>query len=119
MPLEPRDAASLWDMFNAATAVTAKLKDITLEQYLADEDLRMNIERRIEILGEAARRLSESFRAAHPEIPWRDIIAQRNFLSHVYDEINDARVWQLVKKDIPTLIEQLKPLLPPLPPDRK
>ena len=72
----------------------------------------MATERRIEIIGEAARRVSSSFREAHPEIPWREIVDQRNVLIHSYDEIEEERIWRLVTEEIPLLIEQLTGLIP-------
>ena len=67
--------------------------------------------------GEAARRMSDDFRQAHPEIPWSDIIGQRNVIAHQYEEIRQERIWSVVTSDIPTLIAQLEPLIPPLPPE--
>lgn len=110
MPPE-RDPAYLWDMLNAARGVVSSLQGLVYEQYLSDENLRLATERRIEIIGEAARRISPAFKDAHPEIPWRPIVDQRNVLIHAYDEIADERVWQLAKHHIPDLIEQLEILL--------
>lgn len=59
--------------------------------------------------------ISESLRVSHPGIPWRQIIAQRNVLSHEYDEIGDARIWRLAIEAIPRLVAQLTPLVPPPP----
>lgn len=77
-----RNAAYLLDMLQHARGVVRAVRGRTFAEYAADEDLRLAIERRIEIIGEAARRVSESFQASHPEIPWRKIIAQRNVLAH-------------------------------------
>ncbi|MEQ8541542.1 MAG: DUF86 domain-containing protein [Coleofasciculus sp. D1-CHI-01] len=79
--------------------------------------LQSAVERQLEILGEAARRMSDNFRQAHPEIPWSDIIGQRNVIAHQYEEIRQERIWSVVTSDIPTLITQLEPLIPPLPPE--
>jgi len=65
----------------------------------------------LEIIGEAASRVSTSFRNAHPEIPWRQIIGQRNVLIHEYGEIKQERIWKTVRENIPQLIELLKPFL--------
>jgi uncharacterized protein with HEPN domain len=65
----------------------------------------------LEIIGEAAGRVSESFRDVHPEIPWRQIIGQRNVLIHEYGEIKHERIWKVVKENIPQLIEWLKPFV--------
>ena len=115
---ENRNLGYLWDMLESAAAIAGKLKDVELPQYLANEDLRLLAERRIEIIGEAARRLSEPFRLAHPEIPWRLIIGMRNVLVHEYDEIDHERVWRLVKEEMPLLIEKIRALLRPQLEDR-
>lgn len=107
-----RNPAYLWDMLNAARGVAASVQNLTFETYLENEDSRLAIERRIEIIGEAARRISSAFKEAHPEIPWRLIVDQRNVLIHSYDEIADDRIWALAIRDIPRLIEQLERLLP-------
>jgi uncharacterized protein with HEPN domain len=111
-----RDTVHLWDMLNAAQGVVSSVEGITFAQYAADENLRLATERRIEIIGEAARRVSPDFKEAHPEIPWRLIVDQRNVLIHAYDEIEDERIWGLAKQDIPKLMEQLRRLVPPEPP---
>jgi uncharacterized protein with HEPN domain len=116
MPLDPtRDAVHLWDMLKAAQGVISSLQGLTLTEYAEDENLRLATERRIEIIGEAARRVSTSFKEAHPEIPWRRIIDQRNVLVHAYDEIVDDRIWRLTGTEIPLLVEQLGAVVPPLP----
>ncbi|HYN21350.1 MAG TPA: HepT-like ribonuclease domain-containing protein [Thermoanaerobaculia bacterium] len=101
-------------MLNAAQGVVTSLQGTTYEQYVENEDLRLATERRIEIIGEAARRVSTSFKEAHPEVPWRLIVDQRNVLIHAYDEIEQERIWRLVAQEIPLLIEQLTRLLPPV-----
>jgi uncharacterized protein with HEPN domain len=70
----------------------------------------------VEVVGEAARKVSPEFQAAHPEIPWRPIIAQRHVLAHDYGEIDQEKIWRVANVHIPDLIVQLEPLIPPLPP---
>ena len=67
----------------------------------------------VEIVGEAASRVSADTKEAHPEIPWPKIIGLRNRLVHAYFEVNLERVWETVQRDIPYLITQLEPLTPP------
>ncbi len=90
---------------------------VTLDEYLTDRKLQMAVERAIEIIGEAARRISESFMTDHPEIPWRQIVTQRHVLAHEYGEIRQERLWLVATRDVPKLADQLAPLLPPRPPD--
>jgi uncharacterized protein with HEPN domain len=82
MPLNWRDPANLYDMLKAAEMVQHHLKSKTFEDFLRDDLLQAAVERNIEIIGEAARRISGEFKQEHPEIPWRKIIAQRNVLIH-------------------------------------
>lgn len=81
------DMARLWDMLDAARAAMQFTGDKRFEEFLADRMVRNAVERNLEIIGEAARCISQAFRDAHPEIPWRAIIALRNVLSHEYGEI--------------------------------
>jgi uncharacterized protein with HEPN domain len=117
MQPESKDAAYLWDMLDAARAVQGFVTSRSFEDYASDRMLRGAVERHIEIIGEAANRVSRGFRAAHPEIPWRQIIAQRNVLTHEYGDIDDALIWRVVTTRIPELMSQLERLMPPLPPE--
>jgi uncharacterized protein with HEPN domain len=79
---------------------------------LADKTLRLATERRIEIIGEAARNVSREFTLAHPEIPWQKIIAMRQVLAHEYGEVKHDTVFRVVTLHIPELISRLQPLVP-------
>jgi uncharacterized protein with HEPN domain len=70
----------------------------------------------VEIIGEASRRISDVFKQAHSDIPWRLMIAQRNVLAHEYGEIKQERMWTLATTHIPDLMAKLRPLVPPPPP---
>ena len=111
---EDKDAAYLWDMLQAAGEVAAMLADCDEAAFLADRVLKLAVERGVEIVGEAAGKVSSTFRAAHPEIPWREIIGQRNILAHEYGQIDHALLYKTATEDIPELIDLLEELLPPL-----
>ncbi|SCZ62374.1 HepT-like ribonuclease domain-containing protein [Thiohalomonas denitrificans] len=64
--------------------------------------------RNLELIGEAATHIPNEIRSAHPEIPWRMIIATRNRLIHGYLGIDDDTVWSIVQDDIPPLLARLK-----------
>lgn len=114
MQPEERDAAYLWDMLQAAREVDSMLGDHDLAAFLANLVLLRAIERGVEIIGEAARRVSPPYMAAHPEIPWRMIIGQRNILAYEYGQIDHALLYKTAVNDIPALIAQIQALLPPL-----
>ena len=109
---DERDAAYLWDMLQAANAVRDFTQGVSLDSYQADLKLRSAVERQLQILGDAARRVSEPLRLATPSIPWRGIVGQRNILVHDYGEIDDARVCGVAVRDVPPLVAALKLLLP-------
>ena len=117
MQPEERDAAYLWDMLDAAKAVSAFVSSRTYDDYRKDRMLRGAVERHIEIIGEAANRVSDVFQATHPNIPWKSIIGQRHVLIHEYGGIKHERIWIVATERIPELIALLEPLLPTPPPD--
>ena len=108
MQPDQRDAAYLWDMLDAAQMVEQLSSSMDFTQYSIDRRTQLAVERSLEIIGEAAGKVSALFRNAHPEIPWRQIIGQRNVLIHEYGEIKQERIWKVVKENIPQLIELLK-----------
>ncbi len=112
MSAKKDDRAYLWDMLTAAQAVVTFVKGRTLQDYAVSLMLRSAVERQIEIIGEAARRVSKEFQEAHPEIPWRPIQAQRHVLAHDYGEIKHDRIWRVAEEHIPEMILLLEPLVP-------
>ena len=100
-------------MLGAAKTILDFVAGMCVEQYLSDRKLQLAIERLIEIIGEAARGVSEEFKTKHPEIPWRGMIGQRHVLAHDYGAIKQERIWAVVTQRVPDLISQLGPLIPP------
>jgi len=95
-------------MLDAAKAALSFSKDINFEQYSQDRKTQLAVERAIEIIGEAAHHISPVFQSFHPEIPWRQIVAQRNVLAHEYGEIQQERLWILLQNQLPQLILALE-----------
>ena len=110
---EERDIASLWDMRRNALLVARMVEGASFEDFGPDSMLRLAVERALEIVGEAARGASSEFRAAHPQIPWADIIGQRNILAHEYGYIDGRRLWQIrLIQDMAALIEAIDKIVP-------
>ena len=112
---EKADAAYLWDMLDAARAIKEFVAGKTLHDYQKSRMLRGAVERHVEIIGEAANRVSTGFQSSHPEIPWRKVINQRNVLAHEYGEIKHELLWRVASERIPELILALEVLLPAVP----
>lgn len=98
-------------MLEAAHAALSFAKGRSRESLTVDRMLLRSLERAVEIVGEAAGKVSSEFQSAHREIPWADMIGMRNRLIHAYFDTNPLIVWATVLSDLPTLIAQLKLLL--------
>jgi uncharacterized protein with HEPN domain len=107
-----RDLAYLWDMLDASHAILSFVKETNFERYLQDRMIQLAVERALEIIGEAARNVSLDYRLKHPEIPWKDIIAQRNVLAHKYGAIRQDLIWEVITSNLPDLVAILDKLVP-------
>lgn len=100
--LHIRDAIALIEEWSASK---------TFEDFAADEKLQSAVIRQLEIIGEAARKVSEECKVETPEIPWRPIMDARNTLIHGYFTVDEKKVWDMVAKDIPILKQHILSLL--------
>lgn len=114
MPLDDRDAAYLWDMLQAAEEAIDMMAGHDLAGFLKNRMLQRAIERCVEIIGEVARHVSPECKATASEIPWREIIGQRNILAHKYGQIDHELLYKTVASDVPELINNLRLHLPPI-----
>lgn len=109
------DPSYLADMLLAARNAVNFAEGLTRQQFEQDA-LRQNaVAKAVEIVGEAASRLSAETKEKLPEIEWGQIIGMRNRLVHGYFAINYGRVWEVVHDDLPKLISQLEAIVPPEP----
>lgn len=76
-----------------------------------DRSLQLQVERLLEIVGEAAARIPREEQAEHPDIPWPDIVGLRNRLIHEYDAVDYDIVWEIVTDDLPPLVAALEGIL--------
>jgi len=108
-----RDEAYLLDMLIAAREARSFSEGLTWEAFQRSSLHQHAIAKALENIGEAARKISETMKAAHPEIPWQDIVALRHRIAHDYFHLDLVRIWQIVHEDVPVLIQLLEPLVPP------
>jgi len=108
-----RDEAYLLDMLIAARDAVTFISGLTREQFESSRLHQLAVMKALETIGEAAANVSESSRAVHPEVQWREIVGMRHRLVHGYFEVDLEKVWETVQTDIPTLINAIEPLLPP------
>lgn len=76
-------------------------------EFMGDETLRRAFVRSLEIIGEAAKKVPEGIRTAHPDIDWRGMVAMRDRLIHGYFGVDYDLVWDVVQKRIPDLAREI------------
>jgi len=108
-----RDDAYMLDMLIAARKVCTYTEGVSREEFEKNAMIQDAVMRQLEVLGEAARHVSDEAKAEHPEVPWKDLVSLRNRLIHEYFRIKVDRVWDAVANEIPALITLIEPLVPP------
>lgn len=106
-----RDRAYLIDILEAAKLAITYVGGKTEEEFLQDVQCQDSVIRRLEIIGEAARRVSIVTRAIHPELPWDEMIGMHNILIHEYDDVDLTIVWQTVRTELPKIVATLERVL--------
>ena len=107
------DEALLLDMLLSAREAAAFAQGLDFRVFEEDRRTQLAILKAVETVGEAASRVRPETTAAHPNIPWRQIVGMRNRLVHGYFDVNLRRLWETVQQDIPRLIQQLEAIVPP------
>ena len=106
------DLVYLGDMLDAARRVSRKISGKTLEDFQADDTLQLAIVHLIQVIGEAANRVSAEVHVRHSEIPWESVIEMRNRLVHDYGNVDYTIVWRVAVDEIPKLIRALDQIVP-------
>ena len=104
-----RDFGVLVDILIAARDVLEFKQATTREEFLHSKLHQSAILHQLVIIGEASRRLSDEFRTRYPEIPWRRVIALRNFVIHEYDQVDFTIVWNICERHVPELVAFCEP----------
>lgn len=103
---ERRDLDRLADMRDALSDIRTLTAD-GRQTFETDRVAQQAVAYNLAVLGEAARALSAELREGHPEVPWREVIAQRNVVVHEYHRLDLDSLWSTATEDIPDLDKQL------------
>ena len=105
------DTVYLHHILDAIALIDDYAKGMSENQFLSNSMARDAVIRQIEIIGEAARNISEDFREKHSNLPWGKMTGIRNKIIHEYFNINSAIVWDTLQDDLPILKRSIKKIL--------
>ncbi len=102
------DRTRLQHMLDASRDALTFVRGKKVSDLARDKQLTLALFKCIEIIGEAANRISVATREGHPEVPWANIIGMRNRLVHVYFDVDAELVFETVRDELPPLIEKIE-----------
>ena len=105
--MNERDGRRIADILEAAEQIAAIVAEGG-EAYGYDTVRQLAVERLLEIVGEAARAMTDGGRAKYPDVPWSDIVGLRTLLAHHYQRVDPAQVWVIASESIPELVSALR-----------
>jgi len=95
----------LLDIIDASEFICNEMADVTLDAFGQDRRKRWSVERGIEIISEASRRLSDDLKARRADIPWPKVASIGNVLRHEYEDVSPPVLWKVAREDLPRLEE--------------
>jgi uncharacterized protein with HEPN domain len=98
-----RDHLFLQHMLDALNKIELFCQALSEEDFIHDDKTNLAVARLLEIIGEAARHISDEMIELLPEIPWKDMVGLRNILIHEYFGVDLGIVWSTIKQDLPLL----------------
>ena len=101
------DRELLSDILEAIQRISTYIADSDYDTFAHDTRTQDAVIRNIEILGEATKKLSEEFRAAHEDVPWKSMAGTRDRLIHDYFGVNLDIVWQIAKLELPKVLDHI------------
>lgn len=102
-----RDLHFLVDILEAGERIAAYITGLEYEDFLASQLVIDAVMRNLQIIGEAAKRLTPELKAEHPDLPWREMAGLRDRVVHDYFGINYEIVWNVITDELPILTPQI------------
>jgi len=98
-------------IFDAVKSIQTEMEGVTREAFDDSEVLQGFIERKLEIIGEATKRIPDDFKKQYSDVPWKDMAGMRDILIHQYTEVDDDIVWKTIIQKIPPLRKHIERIL--------
>ena len=106
-----KDQLYLQNILESIDKIARYLQGVDQQSFQADSKTQDAVIRQLEIIGEAARYLSDELKASSPQLPWRSISGMRNHLVHRYFKVDLLEVWRTTQSDLAPLFTAVKILL--------
>jgi len=98
------------DIIDSCDRIAQYIEGVDAERFISDVELQDAVVRRMEIIGEAVKRLPDSLRDKHPDIAWKEAAGMRDVLIHAYDTVDPSIVWRTAKDVLPAFKDQIRGL---------
>ena len=108
MPLNENDLSYLIDIVECIMDINEFTDSVEYYKFEKDKMRKLAVERQLEVIGQAANKISIETQNTLKSIPWKNIIGLRNKLAHDYGEILTERIWKIAKTSVKELFEELK-----------
>ena len=108
MPLNENDLSLIIDIIDCIFDINEFTGEILFDEFEKDKMRKLAVERQLEIIGQAANKISKETQENLKDIPWGNIIGLRNKLAHDYGEILAERIWTISKNSIQELLKELE-----------
>lgn len=97
----------LQDIWESILAIEEYTQNLAEDEFYSNRQVQDAIIRRLEIIGEAVKNVDDNFRNKYPQIPWKKIAGMRDIIAHEYFGVKPERVWDVVRKDLPHIKQQM------------
>lgn len=101
----------IFDIVESIELIESYTGGMSLAEFLNNSAIRDAVVRRVEIIGESAKRVPDAMRNSYKDVAWKKITGTRDRLIHDYGDVDFNTVWDIVKSDLPTLKEQMKEII--------
>jgi uncharacterized protein with HEPN domain len=97
----------LQDIWESTLAIEEYTQNLAEDEFYLNRQVQDAVVRRLEIIGEAVKNIDDDFRNKYPQMPWKKIAGMRDIIAHEYFGVKLERVWDVVRKDLPHIKQQM------------